>query len=142
MAKPVGWQQLSSPPLLADTPRWSPDGKKIAFVGLNPSLNKIYVVSGEGGTPEELLPREKTGEDDPFWSQDGKSILFTRYPASWFGGAASEFSILSVDLASRQATTLQGSLGMFGPRRSPDGLYIVAITADSRKLMRFGVTTG
>jgi len=134
--------QLSSPPLLADTPRWSPDGKKIAFVGLNPSLNKIYVVSGEGGTPEELLPSEKTGEDDPFWSQDGKSILFARYPASWFGGAASEFSILSVDLASRQATTLPGSLGMFGPRRSPDGRYIVAITADSRKLTLFEVSTG
>jgi eukaryotic-like serine/threonine-protein kinase len=133
--------QLSSLPLLADMPRWSPDGKKIAFVGLNPSLNKIYVVSAEGGPPEELLPTEKTGEDDPFWSQDGKSILFARYPTSWFGGAASEFSILSVDLASRQATTLPGSLGMFGPRRSPDGRYIVAITADSRKLMLFEVST-
>ena len=133
--------QLSSPPLLAEMPRWSPDGKKVAFVGLNPSLNKIYVVAAEGGSPEELLPGEKNGEDDPFWSQDGRSILFARYPASWFGGAASEFSILSVNLASRQATTLPGSQGMFGPRRSPDGRYIVALTADSRELKRFEVST-
>jgi len=134
--------QLSNPPLIADMPRWSPDGKKIAFVGANFSLNKVYLVSAEGGTPEELLPSAKDNEDDPFWSKDGKSVLLARYPPQLFGGATSEYSILSVDLDTRQAFTLSGSSGMYGPRRSPDSRYIVALTADSRKLMCFEVSTG
>ena len=134
--------QLSNSPLTAEMPRWSPDGRRIAFVGYNPSLNKIYLVSSEGGTPpEELLPGAKNGEDDPFWSKDGRSVLFAKYSAEWFGGTASEFSILSVDLGTRQATTVPGSPGMFGPRRSPDGRYIAAISADYHKVMRFEVST-
>jgi Tol biopolymer transport system component len=133
--------QLSNPPLIVRMPRWSPDGTRIAFAGFTPS-QKVYLVSAAGGTPEELLPSAKNGEDDPFWSQDGKSILFAQYPASWFGGAASEFSILSVDLGTREASTLPGSQGMFGPRRSLDGRYIIAITADEHRLMRFEVSTG
>ena len=42
--------QLSSPPMFAAMPRWSPDGKQIAFCGY--SLGKpgrIYLVSANGG---------------------------------------------------------------------------------------------
>jgi eukaryotic-like serine/threonine-protein kinase len=133
--------QLSNPPIVADMPRWSPDGKKIAFVG-NLSLSKVYVVSADGGTPEQLRQNTKDNEDDPFWSSDGNSIFFARYPPQFFGGAANEYSILRVDLNTRQSSTLPGSSGMFGPRRSPDGRYITALTADGRKLMLLEVSTG
>jgi len=51
--------QLSSSPMFAAMPRWSPDGKQIAFFGY--SLGKsgrIYLVSANGGSPQQLLPED------------------------------------------------------------------------------------
>src|SRR5215469_16542149 len=51
--------QLTTPPLRAMAPRWSPDGKRIAFMGRSPGGRvKIYIVSSEGGTPEEVAAGE------------------------------------------------------------------------------------
>jgi len=37
---------------------------------------------------------------------------------------------------------LPGSTGLFGPRWSPNGLYIAAVTVDQKKLMLFRVDAG
>jgi serine/threonine protein kinase/Tol biopolymer transport system component len=133
--------QLSNPPLIADMPRWSPDGKKIAFVGSR-NLQKVYVVSADGGTPEELRPNTKDNEDDPSWTPDGAAILFSRYPQQVFGGATREdYSILRFDLDTKQSSTIPGSPGLFGIRRSPDGRRLSALTVDSYKLLLFDSAT-
>ena len=50
--------QLSSPPLGAASPRWSPDGKQIAFEDNGPGRKRrVYVVSADGGSIQPLLPR-------------------------------------------------------------------------------------
>ena len=50
--------QLTSPPTQAFQPVWSPEGKRIAFMGLSASDKnwRIYVVPAEGGSPEALTP--------------------------------------------------------------------------------------
>jgi dipeptidyl aminopeptidase/acylaminoacyl peptidase len=59
-------------------PRWSPDGKQIAFDGAQYGKPwKIFLISAQGGTPQELLS-ENRGEFDPAWSPDGKQIAFGR----------------------------------------------------------------
>ena len=50
--------QLSSPPLLAVLPRWSPDGKQIVFEDYSFGKPKIYLVSADGGSPQQLLPAD------------------------------------------------------------------------------------
>jgi eukaryotic-like serine/threonine-protein kinase len=132
--------QLTYPPMVPAVPRWSTDGKQIAFVSPLPNKPlKILVVSSEGGTPQEFLPEDKNSEDDPIWSPDGKTLMLAQYPPQTFGGNAAEYAILQVDLQTKQTSKLPGASGLFGPRWSPDGRYISAFSADDSKLMLFDV---
>jgi Tol biopolymer transport system component len=134
--------QLSSPPMIASMPRWSPDGKQIVFVDVSPGApGKLFLVSSEGGSPEELIPADKDNEDDPQWSPDGSSLLFAQY-GQFGGGDPSKYSIQKVDLRTRQFSTFPGSVGLTAPRLSLDGRVLTAFTVDARKLMLFDFTTG
>jgi Tol biopolymer transport system component/predicted Ser/Thr protein kinase len=124
--------QLSYPPLYASMPRWSPNGKSIAFFSTTPGKPaKIYLVSPEGGSPQELLPDDEHPEADPSWSPDGQSLVF--------GGiyAAATVGIRVVDLKTHRVTVVPGSEQLFSPRCSPDGKYIAAIRSNSQNLMLF-----
>jgi Tol biopolymer transport system component len=56
--------QLTSPPLYAIQPRWSPDGTHIAFKGQQPGrLFSVYVVPTDGGNPEQPIPGDNRGSD-------------------------------------------------------------------------------
>jgi CubicO group peptidase (beta-lactamase class C family) len=130
--------QLTYWPVYATLPRWSPDGKQIAFVGTQDGkLWKIYLISSQGGTPLELFPQDRQ-EADATWSPDGKQIAFGR-PS--YGMDLGELEIQIFDLTTHQSHNVPGSQGMFSPRWSPDGSYIAALTSDSRKLMLFDVAT-
>src|SRR5262244_3456079 len=65
--------QLSYPPLNATMPRWSADGKLIAFpaASLGHPVN-IFVVSADGGEAKPMFP-ETINQDDGNWSPDGTS---------------------------------------------------------------------
>jgi eukaryotic-like serine/threonine-protein kinase len=130
-------QQLSSPPLRAVLPRWSPDGKQIVFYATAPGQPfKLYLVSSEGGTPRKLLPGERI-EVDPSWSVDGHSIVFGRLPGFDPSGAV---ALHRLDLATGQLSTLPGSEGLISSLCSPDGRYISAVPKASDKLLLFDVT--
>jgi eukaryotic-like serine/threonine-protein kinase len=134
--------QLSSPPMLASMPRWSPDGKQVAFVGTSPgTVSKLFLVSSEGGSPEELIPADKQNEDDPQWSPDGSSLFFAQY-GQFGGGDPSKYSIQKVDLRTRQLSTFPESMGICAPRLSSDGRILSAFTVDLHKLLVFDFTAG
>ncbi len=57
-------------------PRWSPDGKTLAFVSTRGDRAQVYMVRIDGG--EALaLTESKTGVQSFEWSPDGKQIAFT-----------------------------------------------------------------
>jgi Tol biopolymer transport system component len=135
--------QLSPPSMSAALPRWSPDGKQIAFSGQTHDQPRwsIYVVSTEGGTPE----KSEGGPDnvgDVGWSPDGNRLIFGALGTGQLGTpGAGKSSIHLLDLKTHQFSELPGSEGLFSPRWSPDGQYVVAMPADSQKVLLFDFRT-
>jgi len=127
--------QLTFPPLQAYLPRWSPDGKQIAFFARRPGERwQIFVIPPDGGSPEQVHGSE-SNEADPNWSLDGNSLVFSGNPS--FGTSG----IYLLDLKTRNVSKLPGSDGLFSPRWSPDGRSIAAMTLDSLKLRLYELST-
>jgi serine/threonine protein kinase/Tol biopolymer transport system component len=134
--------QLTSAPTSVSMPRWSPDGKGIAYLCVLPSkAPQACVVSPDGGTIEEIRAPDSRWPDDPQWSPDGKSLIFALYPAGIVRKAL-DFSVVRYDLQTRKFTPIAGTEGMLGPRWSPDGHYISFFSADTKKQMLLEVSTG
>jgi eukaryotic-like serine/threonine-protein kinase len=140
-SKPDGSQrrQLSFPPLRAALPRWSPDGREIAFMARAPGRPwKIHLVSAEGGAPKQLMPGSRN-ECDHSWSPDGKALVFgyAFLEVETAGGEA----IHRFDLRTQQVSTLPGSEGHFAPVWSPNGRHIAAQGDEGHKLLLYDFTT-
>jgi tricorn protease len=96
-------------------PRFSPDGKWIAFSGQYGGASDVYVVPTEGGEPKRLTwhpgPDEVTG-----WTPDGKQVVFISGRANV--GGVTRFYTVSVDGGFPTALPMpRGFQGSF----SPDG---------------------
>ena len=73
-------------------PKFSPDGRWIAFTGEYSGSRQVYVISADGGQPRQLtfyndvgpLP-PRGGIDDRVldWTPDGKNILFLPHRVAW-----------------------------------------------------------
>jgi eukaryotic-like serine/threonine-protein kinase len=123
--------QLSFAPMAAIFPRWSPDGRRIAFMGTIPGKAvKIYIVSSNGGNPEPLL-QDDSPEIDPNWSPDGNTIMFAKLTSATELG--SDSVIETYDPKSRRLSSLPGSEGLTAPRWSPDGRFVVATALSQGK---------
>ena len=65
-------------------PRFSPDGKSIAFTSNRTGNNDVFVIPVEGGEPRQLTYH--SGNDEAlYWAPDGKSIIIssTRGPGAF-----------------------------------------------------------
>jgi Tol biopolymer transport system component len=134
--------QLTSALVAVAMPRWSPDGRQVAYVCFLPQKPpRVCIVSADGGASQEVQTDERHWPDDPQWSPDGKSLLLAFYPPG-IVGTTPQFSVVQFDLQTKKITTLSGSEGMLGPRWSPDGRYISTFTADTRKAMLLELSTG
>jgi Tol biopolymer transport system component/DNA-binding winged helix-turn-helix (wHTH) protein len=127
--------QLTFSPLRVLLPRWSPDGKQIAFnARLHDAPFNIYLISSEGGQAQRILPSEQN-QGDANWSPDGNSLVFG-------SDIRNKEPIQTINLGSKRVSALPGSSGLFSPRWSPDGRFIAAMTKEHPfKLMLFDFST-
>jgi Tol biopolymer transport system component len=121
--------------------RYSPDNKRIAFMGRWPDRPwKIYWVSNDGGTIHEV-PAPVVNQADPNWSTDGHSIIFGQ-PPEYFAEFGVPRAIYLFDLRTHRTSQIPGSVGLFSPRSSPDGRYVAAMTTDQQNLKLFDFVSG
>ena len=59
------------------SPRWSPDGTRIAFVRTKERKSQLWLVARDGGEPRALTELPEGGIGDAHWSPDGRQIVFT-----------------------------------------------------------------
>jgi tricorn protease len=80
-------RRLTSHPGYEMFPRFSPDGKSLAFTGQYDGNTEVYVMPADGGTPRRLTYTATLGRDDVSdrmgpnnivmgWTPDGKHVLF------------------------------------------------------------------
>ncbi len=129
-------RQLTFPTLVAAQPQWSPDGKRIAFVGSQPgNTPRIYLISREGGEPEPVTTSDSLY---PAWAPAGDRLIFTApVPSSTDALRPENSGTYELDLRTRRVLILPGAEALQAVCWSPDGRYLAGVTRDARRLMLF-----
>ncbi len=132
--------QITQPPLAVQLPRWSPDGKWVAFMGKDPGQAwRVRVVSADGGSyaPVSAVNDE---EGAPTWSPESDRVAFGGLPQP-AERTTGRLVIHILNLKTHLMSDVPGSEGLWTVRWSPDGRYIAALTQDSCNLMLFDFRT-
>lgn len=115
--------QITHDPVDHDSPSWSPDGKKIAFVSDNGHQEVIHIMKPDG-TGEESLTDAQHKYIHPNWSPDSSKLIFCS-DDDLAPPKKNDSEVVSLDLKTRQLTTLISGGTNTYPSWSPDGRKIV-----------------
>jgi Tol biopolymer transport system component len=77
-SRPLDDQILST--AIETSPRYSPDGKRVAFVSNRSGSDEIWVCNSDGENPVRLTSFRGPLAGSPNWSPDGKQIVFDCRP--------------------------------------------------------------
>jgi dipeptidyl aminopeptidase/acylaminoacyl peptidase len=68
-------RQLTNDESSSSSPRWSPDGEKLAFISARDGESQIWTIDVSSGALKKITSIS-TGAGDPVWSPDGKWLAF------------------------------------------------------------------
>jgi tricorn protease len=107
-------------------PKFSPDGKWIAFTGEYSGSRQVFVISADGGPPRQLTFYNDVGPLPPRggidnrildWTPDGKYILFNPHRLPWSDRMPAHYIIPAAGGMETKLAIPEGSAGSY----SPDG---------------------
>jgi Tol biopolymer transport system component len=126
-----GRRRLTTNTLSKDRdPRWSPDGKRIAFTRFmdkerTQTSSELFIMNADG-TDQKRLTHNTVADGYPSWSPDGQYLAFDSGRSGNRRHGKSEVYV--IELASQtvqRLTGAEGELGSVVPDWSPDGTEIV-----------------
>ncbi len=125
---------VASPSGQESLPRFSPDGKAIAFVGNYEGNRDLYTVTVAGGTAARVT-HHPMGEALCDWSADGKQLVFM---GSGLAGLTRQSQIFTVPVAGGMPEQLPVPYSGFGAI-SPDGQWLAYTphSTDTRTWKRY-----
>ena len=107
-------------PLDVQTPAWSPDGRKLAFVSRRDGNSEIYVINADG-SGQENLTQHPARDSHPSWSRDGRKLAFVSRR-----DGNSEIYVMNADGSGLRNVTRAPSNDL-RPAWSPDGRAIAFV---------------
>jgi len=120
---------------------WSPDGRKIAFLGRRDGTGADLFVMNADGSDERNLTRKPGNEVAPAWSPDGRAIVFSAVPPGqplWVGGSRSasgpyrDVYVMNADGSDQRNLTHTREAEEWAAGWSPDGRTIAFTAYDGR----------
>jgi len=133
-----GIKKIASELEPAALPRWSPDGRQVAYMVQHPEHPwRIYILQRESGIVKEAS-EGSDGQGAPTWSPDGRFLVYGNVDC----GFTSSCGIHQIDLASGKVKSVPDSEGLFTARWSPDGRFIAALHVEQHQLMLYEVKVG
>jgi TolB protein len=120
------------------SPKWSPDGTRIAYVSFESGNSAVYIQNVGTGARQLISGRAKGINSAPAWSPDGTKLALS---LSYTGNP----EIYVMDLASRQETRLTHSLAInTEPVWSPDGqsIYFTSDRSGKPQIYRVAASGG
>lgn len=133
--------QLAGAPLLPGIhfARWSPDSKQILFNNLVGDTAEIYLVSVDGGPPQQPMP-PGPARHGPAWSSDGHTMSFA-VEAEAGEASPSQPGIYLFDFAQKRSSWIPGSGGLAGNAWSRDGRFLAAAAEDNSMMKLLDLRT-
>src|SRR4029077_15757842 len=103
-------------------PKWSPDGKLVAFISDRSGRDEVWLSDPEGKSPKKLTDLDKE-KGAPVWTPDSKALLYT----------AADKKLYSYAVADGKASVLSSSaLGRIGSVSvSPDSKWVAFSKQDA-----------
>ena len=138
--------QVTSAVGVEDSPTWSPDGGRIAYVSDQSGNQDIWVSQLAGGSAVNLTGDNPGSDVDPAWSPDGNQIAFVSdrggggiYLMPAIGGQANRISSRgSAELARYPQWSSDGA-ELAHLRREPGGNVIEIVSVLTQKTRRLAV---
>ncbi len=122
--------RLTAHPGIEVFPKFSPDGKWIAFTGQYDGDEQVYVIPSTGGEPQQLTFYPAKGPLTPRWgydnqvygwTNDGKSVLFRSMRDSWTNGITHLYTVPATGGPAQPLPMPESGAGAY----SPDGTQMV-----------------
>ncbi|MCB0063310.1 MAG: S9 family peptidase [Caldilineaceae bacterium] len=151
-------RQLTNGVAQDSAPRWSPDGKQLAFSSTRSGKPQIFLIAADGGEARQLTTLPQGISGGVAWSPDGRQLAFTAPPQAEPADPADPYrltravyrfdkmgylhrvisDIYVIDVAGGEAKALtQDEYSNDAPVWSPDGqrlLYMVTMFPDSHRI--------